>query len=331
MSTSAVVCSGLVKRYGKKEAVAGIDLRVEPGICFGLLGPNGAGKTTTVEMIEGLHPPTAGAVLLFGMSWGTGRDHELRQRIGVQLQETQLADKLHVEEVLTLFRSFYPRGRSVAELIELLGLGEVRQREFYRLSGGQKQRVAVACALVGAPELLFLDEPTTGLDPRARQTLWGVIEEFRAQGGTVVLTTHYMDEAAHLCDEIAIMDAGRVIARGSPRSLIDGLGDVQFVEFELSGELEVEVLGALPAVQSVERRGARYRLRIDRSMAALLRVLAELEQHRLAPIGLSCHQATLDDVFLGLTGHELQSNDLASASPTNGRSMGAMDGDALLR
>ena len=228
---AAISCNALVKTYGDKQAVAGIDLEVRAGTCFGLLGPNGAGKTTTVEMLEGLHPPTAGTILLFGQTWGSGQDHALRERIGVQLQDTQLGDRLHVDEVLTLFRSFYPKGRSTEELLGLLDLKAERHQQYCRLSGGQKQRVAVACALVGEPELLFLDEPTTGLDPRARQSLWRVVEEFRAGGGTVVLTTHYMEEAAVLCDELAIMDHGKIIAAGTPRSLVDGLGDVQFLEF----------------------------------------------------------------------------------------------------
>ncbi len=308
MAEPAIVCEGLVKRYGDKTAVAGVDLMVPQGACFGLLGPNGAGKTTTVEVLEGLHQATAGKVRVLGMEWGTGHDHDLRERMGVQLQDTQLADRLHVEEVLALFRSFYPRGRSVEELVALLGLEEVRKQQFTRLSGGQKQRVALACALVGEPELLFLDEPTTGLDPRARQSLWVVIEQFRASGGTVLLTTHYMEEAARLCDQIAIMDRGLIIAEGSPRTLVDGLGDVQFLEFELtSGALDGEALRQHVGVESVEQRGAHHRLRIRRSTAALSAVLAELDRQRLEPIGLSAHQATLDDVFLQLTGRALES------------------------
>ena len=305
MSETAIRCERLVKRYGTTAAVAGVELEVRAGCCFGLLGPNGAGKTTTVEMMEGLCRPTSGTIRLFGVEWGRGRDQELRQKFGAQLQDTQLADKLHVEEVLTLFRSFYARGKSVDELIELVDLAAERNQQFCRLSGGQKQRVAVACALVGDPELLFLDEPTTGLDPRARKSLWRIIERFRNAGGSVVLTTHYMEEAAYLCDEIAIMDRGKVISRGSPRALVDQLGDVQFLEFELSQEFDSDSILALAAVESAERRGNRYRFRIDRNLAALSTVLSELERQNLRPIGLSSHQATLDDVFLHLTGREL--------------------------
>src|SRR5690606_8259164 len=200
---------------------------------------------------------------------------------------------------------FYAQGRAVDELIATLDLEQERRQQFSRLSGGQKQRVAIATALAGDPDLLFLDEPTTGLDPRARQTLWGVVEDFRNRGGTVLLTTHYMEEAAVLCDELAVMDQGRIIARGTPRALVDSLGEVQFVDFETAGEPDVQALLALPAVHGVDRRSARYRLRVERSLAALTSVLAELERQGVVPIGLSTHQATLDDVFLHLTGRGL--------------------------
>lgn len=305
MPNPVILCRELKKQFDSKLAVAGIDLVVEPGSCQGLLGPNGAGKTTTVEMLEGLSVPTSGTIELFGKSWGKGHDTELRLRIGAQLQETILADKLHVDEVLTLFRSFYPKGRDVSALLTLLGLTEERHKQYCRLSGGQKQRVAVATALVGAPDLLFLDEPTTGLDPRARHALWEVVREFRAQGGTVLLTTHYMEEAAALCDSIAIIDQGQIIAHGSPRSLIDGLGDVQFVEFELSRALDEEPLRHLPGVRRFDQTKNHYRLTLDRSLEALRITLLELERQGLVPIGLSTHQATLDDVFLQLTGRGL--------------------------
>jgi ABC-2 type transport system ATP-binding protein len=306
VSAPAIFCESLVKRYGDKVALAGLDLSVPAGVCLGLLGPNGAGKTTTVEILEGLKAPTSGRVELFGLGWGKGNDRALRGRFGVQLQDTQLADKLRVEEVLTLFRSFYAKGRSIDASIRLLGLEEERRQLYHTLSGGQRQRVALACALIGAPELLFLDEPTTGLDPRARKTLWQVIEGFRNEGGTVLLTTHYMEEAAVLCDEVAIIDQGKLITSGTPASLVSALGDVQFVEFELEGALDEAPLSVLPVVVSAERRGQRHRLCIRRSLAALTTVLAELERQRATPLGLSTHQATLDDVFLYLTGRELE-------------------------
>ncbi len=302
----AIRCRALIKRYGDQLAVNGLDLDVRVGECFGLLGPNGAGKTTTVEMLEGLNRPDSGSIELFGIAWGAGRDREIQERLGVQLQETQLADRLRVEEVLLLFRSFYERGRSVAGLLEELDLTGERSKQYARLSGGQKQRVALGCALVGDPELLFLDEPTTGLDPRARQAIWGIVERFRASGRTVLITTHYMEEAATLCDRIAIMDHGKIIAQGTPRSLVDGLGLVQFVEFETKQGLDRAALESVAAVQRCEQRGERYRLRIDRSLSALTSVLSELERQDVTPIGLSTHQATLDDVFLHLTGRALQ-------------------------
>jgi ABC-2 type transport system ATP-binding protein len=310
----AIVCRGLVKRFGSKVAVAGIDLEVARGLCLGLLGPNGAGKTTTVEMLEGLHAPDAGSIELFGMRWGQGRDHELRQRLGVQLQETTLGDKLKVWEVLRLFRSFCERGRSVDEVIAMVALEDERNTRYHALSGGQKQRVALACALVGDPELLFLDEPTTGLDPRARQALWSVVEQFRAAGGTVLLTTHYMEEAAILCDQIAIMDQGKLIAKGTPAALVDGLGKVQFVEFETGDAVDLDRLLGLDGVESAERRERQYRLRLGRDIALLANVLLELRRQNVTPMGLSTHQATLDDVFLQLTGRGLQAEDAAKGA-----------------
>jgi ABC-2 type transport system ATP-binding protein len=219
----AVRCEALTKRYGDVVAVNGLSLHVRRGECFGLLGPNGAGKTTTIEILEGLLAPDAGDVDVLGLRWGKD-DRELRQRLGVQLQETQLAEKLTVEETLRLFRSFYHRGRTIDELLQIVELESKRKSWVGKLSGGQKQRLAIACALAGDPDLLFLDEPTTGLDPQSRRQLWGLLQRFREQGGTLLLTTHYMDEAETLCDRVAIVDEGRVIALGTPRELIGSLG-----------------------------------------------------------------------------------------------------------
>jgi ABC-2 type transport system ATP-binding protein len=323
VSNVAIRCRSLVKRYGKQAAVDGIDLEVSTGECFGLLGPNGAGKTTTVEILEGLTRPDSGSATLFDIAWGRGRDQELRERIGVQLQETQLGDKLRVVEVFELFRSFYRHGRAVDELIALLDLAPEREKHYSKLSGGQKQRVALGCALVGKPDLLFLDEPTTGLDPRARRAIWGVVERFRAEGGTVLITTHHMEEATALCDRIAIMDRGRIIALDTPRALVDGLGLVQFVEFEVSSPLDEAALGAFAAVASVEKRRERYRLRVDRSLSALRAVLAELERQNVVPIGLSTHQATLDDVFLQLTGRALATEPAENGEARDGANGGS--------
>jgi len=231
----AVRCQNLQKRYGDVVAVNGLSLEVRRGECFGLLGPNGAGKTTTIEILEGLLAPDGGEVQVLGLTW-LSHERELRQRLGIQLQETQFTDKLTVEETLRLFRSFYDRGRSVDELLGLVELDGKRGSWVVKLSGGQKQRLSIACALVGDPDLLFLDEPTTGLDPQSRQQLWGILRRFREDGGTVLLTTHYMDEAETLCDRVAIVDQGRVIAEGTPEELITSLAKPKVVVHE--GTLE---------------------------------------------------------------------------------------------
>jgi ABC-2 type transport system ATP-binding protein len=223
-SAPALVVRGLKKSYGDVRAVDGLDLEIRSGECFGLLGPNGAGKTTTIEICEGLLERDSGDLELLGMTWekdGKG----LRERLGIQLQDTQLSEKLTVSETLELFRSFYRRGREVDEVIRLVQLEEKRQARVGTLSGGQKQRLAIACALVGDPELLFLDEPTTGLDPQSRRQLWSLIEEFRSTGRTILLTTHYMDEAEKLCDRVAIVDHGHIIALGAPHELIDSIAE----------------------------------------------------------------------------------------------------------
>src|SRR5436305_6356925 len=230
----ALRVAGLRKRYGDVVAVDGLDLTVAAGECFGLLGPNGAGKTTTIEICEGLTAADEGTVEVLGRRWDDD-EHALRERLGIQLQETQLAEKLTVEETVRLFRSFYPRGRSVDVVIDLVQLGEKRSARVGKLSGGQKQRLALACAMVGDPELIFLDEPTTGLDPQSRRQLWDLIVELRASGRSIVLTTHYMDEAERLCDRVAIVDHGHVIALGSPRELIASLGAEHVVEFTVTG------------------------------------------------------------------------------------------------
>jgi ABC-2 type transport system ATP-binding protein len=215
-------------------AVDGLDLEVMRGECFGLLGPNGAGKTTTIEICEGLTAPDAGTVELLGLNWASN-ENELRQRIGIQLQETQFPEKLTVDETLRLFRSFFRRGIPVEESIRTAQLEEKRHARVGTLSGGQKQRLAMACALVGDPELLFLDEPTTGLDPQARRHLWDLVDGLKQAGRTIILTTHYMDEAERLCDRVAIMDHGRIIALGTPQQLIASVGGEHIVEFAITG------------------------------------------------------------------------------------------------
>jgi ABC-2 type transport system ATP-binding protein len=302
----AVRCAGLVKRYKDVVAVDGIDLEVKTGECFGLLGPNGAGKTTTIEVLEGLIPADAGSVELLGCRWGEGRDQAIRERLGIQLQETRLPDKLTVREVVRLFRSFHGAGRTVEEVLATVELTAKANTRVERLSGGQRQRLALACALTGDPDLLVLDEPTTGLDPQARLKLWELVEAFRAQGGTVIVTTHYMEEAARLCDRVAILDRGRLIAQGTPAELVASLGADQIVELTLAGEVDEERLRALPGVRHLSRRKASFVLTVRRVEESLPALLAELERQGATISTLATHAATLEDVFVELTGRELR-------------------------
>ena len=312
-SEAAVSCAGLVKRYGDVLAVAGLDLEVRRGECFGLLGPNGAGKTTTIEILEGLLAPDEGQVRVLGRAWGRD-DDALRARLGIHLQESQLDDKLSVVETLRLFRSFYPRGRAVDDVIGLLELDGKRRSWVARLSGGQRQRLAVACALVGDPELLFLDEPTTGLDPQSRRQLWGLLERYRAEGGTILLTTHYMDEAHALCDRVAIVDRGRIIAEGSPDELVLSIGaphvvEVSFAGGAAAGPADMEQrLGGLPDVAGVRAGGAADAWTVTaRSLHRTLPALAGLAAGAGVEIeALTTRTATLEDVFVALTGHRLR-------------------------
>ena len=286
-------------------------MTVAAGECFGLLGPNGAGKTTTIEILEGLTPPDSGEVEILGTPWREGAaGRALRERLGIQLQETQLADKLQVGEVLALFRSFYRQSHSVDEVLALVELEEKRRARVVTLSGGQKQRLAVACALVSRPELLFLDEPTTGLDPQSRRQLWEVIRRFRAAGGTVLLTTHYMEEAERLCDRVAIMDHGKVIALGTPKELIASLGADHVVDFALTeGGIPQDLMDVLRQMGGVTalRTGADgVSLTVVELHRALPALLALLQQRGVELSSLTTHHATLDDVFVALTGRQLR-------------------------
>jgi len=304
----ALALRSLRKQYADVVAVDGIDLEVPAGECFGLLGPNGAGKTTTIEICEGLTAPDGGTVELLGRRW-SGDEAALRERLGIQLQETQLSEKLTVRETLDLFRSFYDRARTVDEVIAMVQLGEKRDARVGTLSGGQKQRLAIACALVGDPELLFLDEPTTGLDPQARRQLWELIESFRATGRTTLLTTHYMDEAERLCDRVAIMDHGRVIALGTPRALIARHCAEHLVEFSLesgAGSVDEAALRALPGVSAVREANGGWQLEVTELHRAVPELLAGLERRRAVLSELRTHSATLEDVFVKLTGRHLR-------------------------
>jgi len=304
---------GVRKAFADVQAVDGLDLEVAHGECFGLLGPNGAGKTTTIEICEGLTAPDEGTVEVLGLNWRTGAD-ELRQRIGIQLQETQFPDKLTVEETLRLFRSFFRRGISVDESIETAQLEEKRKSRVGGLSGGQKQRLAMACALVGDPELLFLDEPTTGLDPQARRHLWDLVDRLKQAGRTIILTTHYMEEAERLCDRVAIMDHGRVIALGTPQQLIATVGGEDIVEFAVSGAdagaghgvVDAALLMAISGVQSHRVDAGLHQLSVSELHLAVPRIFAALSAQGLHLSEFRTHSATLEDVFVRLTGRNLR-------------------------
>jgi ABC-2 type transport system ATP-binding protein len=303
--------SGLRKAFGDVVAVDGLELQVIRGECFGLLGPNGAGKTTTIEICEGLTPPDAGTVKLLGLDWKTGAK-QLRQRIGIQLQETQFPDKLTVEETLRLFRSFFHRGISADEAICTAQLEEKRSSRVGGLSGGQKQRLAMACALVGDPELLFLDEPTTGLDPQARRHLWDLVDELKQAGRTIILTTHYMDEAERLCDRVAIMDHGRIIALGTPQQLIASVGGDHIVEFAVTaadtsrGQVDTGPLKEIPGVQSHRVDAGLHQLSVSDLHTTVPRIFSALSAMGLHLSEFRTHSASLEDVFVSLTGRNLR-------------------------
>ena len=305
----ALALKSLRKVFGDVVAVDGIDLDVGRGECFGLLGPNGAGKTTTIEICEGLTAADAGDVLLLGLRWRDSAE-ELRQRIGVQLQETQLPEKLTVEEILRLFRSFYRKGLTVEDTIKMAQLEEKRRARIGTLSGGQKQRLAMACALVGDPDLLFLDEPTTGLDPQARRHLWDLVDELRSAGRTIILTTHYMDEAEHLCDRVAIMDHGRIIALGTPKQLIASVGGDHVVEFAIAtaegATVDAKALTAIPGVQGHRVDAGLHQLSVVELHTTVPRIFSTLAEMGLKPVEFRTHSATLEDVFVGLTGRNLR-------------------------
>jgi ABC-2 type transport system ATP-binding protein len=296
---------GLTKRYGNVEAVAGIDFEVAKGEIFGLLGPNGAGKTTTVEILEGLRKPDGGEVSVLGVDVTRGAD-QLKPRIGVSLQTAALYPKLTVTELIDLFRAFYPRARSTEELIDALELGERRGARSEVLSGGQRQRLAVALSLVNDPELVFLDEPTTGLDPAARRSLWDIVRGFRAEGKSVLLTTHYMEEAEILCDRLAIMDHGRILEMGTVEELISKHYQERTVRFDRLEGLARDELTALPAVTSVKEDEHEV-LVYTRDPGKTIGGLLDLADSRgLEPQNLAIRRATLEDVFLDLTGRALR-------------------------
>jgi ABC-2 type transport system ATP-binding protein len=307
----AIRVERLCKRYPGRppvDAVRGLTLSVRRGECFGLLGPNGAGKTTTVEILEGLLVPTSGEVEVLGMRWDRDAG-SLRQRIGVSLQETRLSEKLTVGETIRLFRSFYAAGLPPMEALRLVGLDGKARARVGAISGGERQRLAVATAVVGWPAMVFLDEPTTGLDPQSRRQVWEIVEALRAAGSTVILTTHYMDEAERLCDRIAIVDAGRVIAEGTPAELVATLGGPHLVEVAARGSgdesLPIDLMRAIPGVAAATLRDELAVLATATPHTALPRVVALLEDRGFSLTRLTTRQASLDDVFLRLSGRHL--------------------------
>ncbi|CAN5916846.1 ABC transporter ATP-binding protein [soil metagenome] len=325
MPDRAILVSDLHKEYPGRDqpvlAVNGLDLAVESGECFGLLGPNGAGKTTNVEILEGLIEPTAGAVEVLGLRWET-HSREIRQRIGVTLQETRFPERSTVRELLRLFRSFYPSGLEPEEVLPRVSLESKADAFVETLSGGQQRRLAVAVALVGDPELLFFDEPTTGLDPQARRQLWDVIRELQGRGRTTLLTTHYMDEAERLCDRVAIIDHGKVIALGSPADLIARLGGEHVLEFALGGDPptpDPQAFAGLPTVQSARAEADGYALTVHEPHLAIPALLDLLAEQGRPLLRLTTRQVSLEDVFVSLTGRHLREEGPPGADPPPGR------------
>jgi ABC-2 type transport system ATP-binding protein len=305
----AVAVRDLRKSYGALEAVRGISFGIRRGECFGLLGPNGAGKTTTVEILEGLLAATSGDVEVVGRRWGRD-DHEIRECLGVCLQQTVLPERLLVGETVSLFRAFYRSGRAPGDVIQDVGLQEKALSPVGKLSGGQKQRLAVACALVGDPELLFLDEPTTGLDPQSRRQVWEIVDRLRKRGRTVVLTTHYMDEAERLCDRIAVLDHGRIIAEGTPRELIRSLGGDHVIDIAVEeggpGELRPQDLEGLPSVRAVHAEAGHLVLTVLEPHVAIAPLLERVASSGFRLSSLATRHASLEDVFVSLTGRHLR-------------------------
>jgi ABC-2 type transport system ATP-binding protein len=292
----------LVKRYGEQVAVDGVSFTVEKGEIFGILGPNGAGKTTTVECIEGLRSPDGGEVRVFGLD--PRRDgRELKHRLGAQLQESELPEKIKVREAMELYASFYRDPADWRALLETLGLADRHDTAFHKLSGGQKQRLSIALALVGKPEVAVLDELTTGLDPQARRDAWDLIEGVRDSGVTVLLVTHFMEEAERLCDRLALIDSGRLVATDSPAGLVSRVDDEQRIRFRPSAPLDDALLSALPEVTSVTRAGAQ--IVVTGTGNVLHAVTSVLARNHIIATELRLEQTSLDDAFIALTGRKL--------------------------
>jgi ABC-2 type transport system ATP-binding protein len=301
---AVIEVENLVKRYGDHTVVNGVSFAVEQGEIFGILGPNGAGKTTTVECVEGLRTPSSGTIRVCGID--PQRDNgELRQVLGAQLQESELPDKLKVGEAMELYSSFYREPADWRELIDILNLTSKLGTQFRRLSGGQKQRLSIALALVGNPKVAVLDELTTGLDPQARRDVWDLIERIRDRGVTIVLVTHFMEEAERLCDRLAVIDSGRIVAVDTPAGLVSRANDQQRIRFRPSGPLDLAMLTALPEVTSVERAGSQ--IVVTGTENLLLAVTTVLARNQVTAADLRVEQTTLEDAFVALTGRPVES------------------------
>ncbi|HEX7645179.1 MAG TPA: ABC transporter ATP-binding protein [Burkholderiaceae bacterium] len=305
MQTWAIEAIGLQKRFGKVHAVRGLDLRIRRGEVFGLLGPNGAGKTTSLEMIEGLVRPDDGEIRILGLDWRKD-GNEIRNRIGVQFQSTQLDDKIKVREALHLFGCYYRNPRSPEELLKLLQLEEKADAFQSTLSGGQRQRLALGLALVNKPEVVFLDEPTTGLDPQARQVLWGLVRHLREEGSTVLLTSHYMEEVEALCDRVGIMDHGQILQLGTPRELIGELNQPSFVEIEFRDAAPDVQAFAAHLGMPVEAKAQHWSIALGDPKRDLHRLMSSIEALDLPMQQLHVRRASLEDVFLHRTGRSLR-------------------------
>ena len=304
MREPAISLRGLVKRYDAVVAVDSLDLDIRAGECFGLLGPNGAGKTTTLEILVGLQSPTAGQVTVLGREWGED-DRSLRSRIGVSLQETRFPERLKVSEVVALFASFYPKSRDPLSVIREVGLAEKAGAWTSKLSGGQRQRLALACALVGDPELLVLDEPTTGLDPQARLAFGDSILSYKERGCTILVSTHSMEEAQRICDRVAIIDRGKVLTVGSPGDLIASLDATLVVEVEMAeGDIGDEAVRELAGVSSVRRENGAILVSIREAHITVPALLDLFRARSVVLAHLTLRQATLEDVYVSLTGRK---------------------------
>jgi ABC-2 type transport system ATP-binding protein len=303
-SQPVIVVKNLLKEYPGIRAVDGISFDIQPGEVFGMVGPNGAGKTTTIECIEGLRQPDQGSIRVLGLDPRTD-GYQLREQIGIQFQSAALPDRIKVWEALDLFSSFYKRAVDSEQLLTKMGLEEKRNAYMAKLSGGQKQRVFIALAMINDPQILFLDELTTGLDPQSRRVMWDQVQEIQAQGKTIFLTTHFMEEAERLCDRVAIVDHGKIVALDTPQRLVDGLGEENRVVFETTGDLGQSILKKLSGVGRVERIGDRVVV-YGKKAGLVGRVVNALESSNTPFQNIHSEQPTLEDVFLKLTGCDIR-------------------------